>query len=221
MPILPDSRVALVEFCELHVPVWQAAAAAIGLSPAQLTTLDSLTKAARLKYNAQQTAKNAARSATGQFYDGEAALRDNVALLLKVIKTFADTTNNPGVYDTAQIPAPTPPSPKGPPDQPTEITVMLNMSGAVTFRWKNGNGGTGAYYTIRRRLAGTSDTFAIAGTTDRREFTDETLPGPGPWEYVIQGFRTNQPGPESNHVVLRLGGGGAQLQSMSEFKMAA
>jgi hypothetical protein len=225
MSVLPDSRLALVEFCEQHVPIFTTNAVAIGLTPAAVTAMDTLAKAARAKHTAQQIAKDAAKAATGQFYNAEDALRDSIANLVLIIKTYAETTNNPNVYTLAQIPPPSPPTPRAAPGQPTAIKVELLTGGQVKFSWKSTNAG-GGYFTIKRRLAGTQDPFVIAGSSDRRNFVDATLPGGGgPWEYAIQGFRSTSmgpaAGPESDHLIVSLGAGGLQVSGMGAIKMAA
>lgn len=221
MSVLPKTRTELVTFCEQHVPVFTANAAAIGLTPAQVTAMDNLAKAARTKLTAQAAAKDAAKAATLQFYTAEDTLRDSIADLVRIIKTYAETTDNPNVYALAQIPPPSAPTQRPAPGQPTNIRVELLTGGAVAFTWKSTNA-SGGYFVIRRRVAGTQDAFVIAGTSDRRSFTDTTIPaGGGPWEYAIQGFRTNVAGAESDHFILSLGAGGAQVQSLAQFKMAA
>jgi hypothetical protein len=225
MSVLPDSRLALVEFCEQHVPIFTANAVAIGVTPAAVTAMDNLAKAARAKHTAQQIARDAAKAATGQFYNAEDLLRDSIADLVRIIKTHAEVTNNPNVYTLAQIDPPSPPTPRAAPGQPNTIKVELLTGGQVKFTWKSANAG-GGYFTIKRRLAGTQDPFIIAGSSDRRNFVDVTLPGGGgPWEYAIQGFRSTSmgpaAGPESDHLIVSLGAGGLQVSGAATMKIAA
>lgn len=223
MAILPDTRLALLEFCEYHIPVFTTNALAIGLTNPQITAMSALATTMRSRLTAQQLAKEAAKAATLQYYNSEEALRDSIADLIRIVKTHAETTSNPNVYALAQIPAPVPPSPKPAPGQPTDIKVELLPGGHVSFKWKSTNA-SGGYFVIRRRPAGGDGggAWTIAGTSDRRAFVDVSLPGGGgPWEYSIQGFRTSVAGPESEHLVVRLGSGGLQVASLAQFKMAA
>lgn len=63
MPILPDGKLAQIEFFEAHNPVWAASATSIGLTSGLVTTLTTYTAAARAAYNAAQSARDASRAA--------------------------------------------------------------------------------------------------------------------------------------------------------------
>ncbi|MFY7896151.1 MAG: hypothetical protein ACOVP8_07955, partial [Phycisphaerales bacterium] len=48
MSVLPENKTDLLEFCEVHAPVWAANAAGLGLSPAACASFTAATDEARL-----------------------------------------------------------------------------------------------------------------------------------------------------------------------------
>src|SRR5262245_47814833 len=87
MAILPTKIQDLLDFCDLHGNVWEAApAAAIGLTAAQVTAFKALAAAARDAYNDQQADIAKARASTVTANTAAGAVRQSAADLLKVIK---------------------------------------------------------------------------------------------------------------------------------------
>lgn len=224
MSVLPANRLQQVEFCENHHDVWVAAAPTIGLLPSQISALDTLTATARKDYDAAQQARQASKARTQAFYISCGLMRDKAAELIRVIKTYADTTNNPNVYTIAQIPAPAEPGVNPPPGQPTNVVVTLSPSGVLNFKWKSENS-TGGFFQVKRRIGASATPYAIIGGAGEREYFDTTLPlGASNVTYIIQGFRGNTPGPESNPIGVQFGvagGGGGATVTGGTFQMAA
>ncbi len=90
---------------------------------------------------AQEQAKQANRVATQQAETAIDALRSSARDTVRPIRAFAEMQPKPDVvYNTAQIPPPSPPSPAPPPARTTDLTVTLSSSdGALTLRWKASN----------------------------------------------------------------------------------
>ncbi len=220
MPTVPTKDIEVIQFFEYHVPVWTAAPLTMGLTVAQMTALDTTTKAARIAFTAQQNAKNTAKAATVTFHNAIGALRNNGADLVKAIRAFAQTTSNPGVYALAQIDPPAPATPRPAPGQPTDFTVTLTTEGAITLKWKatDASASTGVYFNVRRKIGDAA--YEIIGNTGSKSFVDDTLPfGTSSATYIIQGFRGTQPGTASDQFIVQFGVGGGSLSS--ELKMAA
>jgi hypothetical protein len=221
MSTVPVKDLDVIQFFEFHYPVWNSAPpASIGLTPAQLTALDTATKAARNTYTAQQSAKNAAKAATVNFRTAIGALRNSGADLVKAIRAFAQTSNNPAVYSLAQIDPPAPPAPRPAPGQPNDFTVTLSTEGAIVLKWKatNAAASSGVYFNVRRKLAG-DETYTIIGNTGSKSFVDDTLPfGTTSATYIIQGYRGTQAGEASDQFVVQFGVGG---NGFAEMKLAA
>lgn len=220
MTVVPDRDLDAVQFFESHVPVWAATPAAVGLTAAQVAALDTATKAARNAYTAQQNARNAAKAATTAYHNNVGTMREIGGDLIKTIKAFAATSNNPGVYAAAQIPMPAQPGPLPPPGQPDDFDVRLTGSGGLSLNWKAANAApsTGAYFTVRRRL-GSQGPFVFIGGTGGKTFVDDSIPaGTSFVTYLVQGFRGEQPGPESELVSVQFGAGD---NVNAQFKLAA
>lgn len=213
MAIIPPGKVDLIQFCEAHVPVWSAVGASIGLLPAQITALDTATKAARAKFNAAETARAASKAATLNLDDSCDTLRANVALLVKTIKLYADNQANPDpVYAAAQIPPPAAPTSNPPPGQPNSFTFTIEPGGLLTLRWKSSNStsSTGANFVVARRVGNQSSVpFTVIGGTSSRVFTDDTIPaGVSVVTYIVTPKRNGVVGTPSDMISVQFGVGG-------------
>ncbi len=230
MPVLPPNDVAFIQFCEYHVPVWQAAPATIGLTAAQVTAFDNFTKASRAAYTAAQNARNASKAATVALKNALSTNRGNAGDLIKVIKAYADSTNNPNVYATAQIPPPAPPTPEPLPTKPTDVAVSLSGDGTLVVSWKSSNSAPsrGASFAVTRRIgtnASTPYTGIGAGVTTARgrgAFADSTVPvGTTTVSYIITPTRGTQTGEASDPVTVQFGVGGALTVTGGTLSIAA
>lgn len=215
MGIVPADRLGKIEFYEAHGAPWASNAVAIGLTAAQVTALDALTKAARTAYNAAEVARQAAKAATQNFYDKVNAMHSGPGAgsdLISIIKTTAQTKNDPNVYVLAQIPSPATPAPTPPPGTPFDFTVGLLQNGAVQLKWKcpNPTRTAGTIYEVKRSIGGgTSAAFVFVGATGSRTFTDETIPaGSAAVTYQITAVRSTSRGNPSQFTV-HFGTGGA------------
>jgi hypothetical protein len=215
--VIPDKDLEMIQFFETHWPIWTTAPTTIGLTAGQVTNLKNATESSRAKYSSQQTAKTAAKASTNALHSANSSLRDLGSALIAAIKAYAETTNNPGVYDIAQIPMPDPASPAPLPKQPDSITITLEPGGALTLKWKSNNS-AGAYFTIARMI-GDSGTFVTIGNAQKKTFTDGTLPlGSSSATYIITGVRGSRIGDSSEPVQVQFGvgsGGGLQIASVN------
>lgn len=221
MPTVPTKDLDAVQFFETHIPVWTANAVALGTSAAAVTALDGKTKTARADSNAQQTAREAARTATNVFHGSVRAMRAAGADIIRQIRTQAEVTGNPNVYNLAQIPPPSAPTANPPPGQPNSFAVSLTGSGAIVLTWKSTNSAPsgGAYFTVKRRLPGETS-FTVVGGTGSRSFADDSVPaGVNLVTYIVQGFRGSEPGVESDQMNVQFGAAGEGMTA--SLKMAA
>jgi hypothetical protein len=220
--VIPTKDLEAIQFFENHLVAWNESPSMIGLTALQCTNLHGLTDAARLAYSNQQAAKDTAAARTTDYHNAVKSMRALGADLVKTIKSFAATTNNPAVYGLAEIPMPAAPSPRPAPGQPTGFTISLTGSGAVELAWKSTNA-AGGFFTVTRKLAG-EDTFEPAGTVGKRKFTDGTIPvGTTGATYLVQGFRGNVTGEVSLPVGVQFGvaGGGGMMLAGEQLKLAA
>ncbi len=219
MGVVPNDRVGKIEFYEAHALAggpWAINAAAIGLLPASVTTLGTLTTAARANYNAHLAAQEAAKSATQKFYDSVRAMHSGAgagADMIQTIKTYAQTKNDPNVYVLAQIPPPAAGGITPPPGTPFDFTVGLLQDGSLELKWKcnNPSGTQGTIYEVKRQVGSGGMTFV--GATGVKTFTDDTLPsGSSPATYQVTAVRSTARGnPAQFTVSFGIGGGGAGL----------
>ena len=202
MGTLPTTRLGKIEFYENHIQAWGANAAAIGLAPADIVALSALVSNARNSYNSAEQARAASRSATIVYHDQTSNLTDFGAGLLRSIRNFAESNDDPNVYALAQIPAPSPPGPVPPPGQPFELRVGLFQTGALELKWKANNpaGSSGTVYEVQRRVGNSA--FEYIGAAGTRTFLDESLPaGSTGVVYQITGIRSTQRGQAAQFLV--------------------
>jgi hypothetical protein len=217
MAIVPKDRVAKLEFYEAHIDPWTTNTVAIGLVAASVTALSTAAADARAAYTAHVAAQAAAKAATATFYDKIRVLHNAPgygADMIQQIKTKATTTNNPGVYVLAQIPAPAIPSPVPAPGTPTDFTVNLMQDGTLELKWKcpNPSGAGGTIYQLQRR-AGAATEWTFAGATGSRRFVDASLPaGAAPVTYMITAVRSTAAGNPAQFTVNFGAGGVASIE---------
>lgn len=173
MSTLPQSRKARIEYFEARLSKWDTNAAAIGLSAGQVASLDTLVSAARSALDAAEQARTASKDSTVQFYSAEDAMRDLGADLIKTIRAFAQTTNNPDVYALASIPPPAQPTPAPAPAQPADLSGMIDPFGVVGLAWQSVPKGptSGIFFDVERRV-GQTGAWTPLGATQEARFHD-------------------------------------------------
>ena len=211
MPILPSRTQDLLDWFDLHRPVWIEEAMNIGLTSPQAAAFNTLAANARTAYNAKLAADEAARVAANQSREAISDARREASDLIRIIKGFAGNAADPlVVYNRAQIPPPAIPSPAPPPAKPTDITVELTpTTGDITLKWKASNpvGTQGTSYIIRRRT-NPNGNFEFIGVTGSKEYTDSTfIAGPDSVQYTVQGQRSDSAGPVSDILTINFGRG--------------
>ena len=221
MGVIPDSRLGKIQFYESHTLAggpWATNAAAIGLTPTSVTTLATLTTQARAAYNAAESARQAAKTATQNLYDKVRALHNGPGAgqdMIDTIRLWAETKNDPNVYTLAQIPPPATPGTTPPPGTPFEFTVGLLQNGALALKWKcnNPSGTQGTIYEVKRKIGSSTGAFNFVGASGVKTFTDQTLPSSSaPVTYQIIAVRSTSRGnPAQFTVNFGIGGGGAGL----------
>ncbi len=217
MSVLPDKKNDVIVFCEQHLPVWQAAAATIGLTAPQIAQLATLTSAARDGFTAAGAARQASKAATTTSNASIRTMREFAADLIRQIKAQAELADNPSeVYSAAQIPPPAAPSPLPPPGKPTNVAVTLEPTGAVTISWEasGSSASSGAYFNLVRKLPGQGGFSPLGGasgsTTENRrmKFTDNSVPASAASQgaqYIIQGQRGTTLGQASDAITVQFG----------------
>lgn len=188
MGVVPQTITGRIEFFENHLPVWAAAPTAIGLTAVQIADLNTLVSQARAALEAAQQARDNAKSATLDQNLLVEAMYDFGSDLIKTIKAYAETINDPTVYSKANVPPPAPPSPAGPPEQPTALTATLQPNGSLRLSWK-GTLAQKAFFSIFRRSEGEAN-FTMLDSVNARDYTDSSIPaGSNSVTYIVQARR--------------------------------
>lgn len=206
MAVLPDSRLGQLEWFESHNSIWSTNFAALNLSASQMTTLVSLTSAARATYNAMLAAQQASKNATQAWYDAQEAMSNKGADYIKAIKAFAATSGNPGVYTIAQIPPPKAPSPVPAPTQPSNLSGTISPQGVLTLSWGADRSGptSGIFFHVERKL-GDNGPWASLGATQELTYTDAAVTTYGTIAtYQVQARRGDKFSPWSMPLVVDL-----------------
>ncbi len=210
MAVLPDTRLAQIEWFEQRLGAWLLNASDIGLTGPQVAQLQGEITAARVAYTSAQQARNQSKSSTVNYYDASDTLVGDGRDLISTIKAFAETTNDPNVYVLADVPPPAPPGVIPPPGTPFDFRVGLRQDGSIELGWKSNNpsgGGSIVYEILRSDAGGPMNFVSNAG---EREFVDATIPpGTDTTTYQVTGIRGTERGAPAQFNV-RFGAGNQQ-----------
>ena len=213
MATIPETYIGRIEFFESHLPIWAVDPVAIGLTASQIVELTTRTATARTNFDAQVAQQAAARNSTQIQKDSNAFMYDLGADLVKTIRAFAQTTNDPNVYTAASIPPPAPPSPPGPPEMPTNLSASILSPFGIALAWK-GSLAKGTFFGIWRLLEGEVNATLIKSTKDK-SFEDRTLPdGTASVQYYITAYRDDFE-VNSATFTIQIGANGATSMSLA------
>jgi hypothetical protein len=248
MSTLPDKDLEQIVFMEQHAPIWAAAPTTVGLTSQTCTAITTAVSNARKAFDGAQLARQASKAATTGQKNNLHVMHTLAADAIKTIRLYAETTNNPAVYEHAQIDPPSPPTPALPPTQAVQIRASIEPNGALTLAWKAAPAPTspvngqmfdastqGVIYIISRKINNEA-TFSQVGTADPSRagargtstFTDNSLiAGSTNIQYLIIPRRGALIGPMSDvfSVTLGVGSGGGGMfiaaTSSAPMKIAA
>lgn len=209
MSELPRTRLGRLEYFEARGTLWTTNAVAIGLTPAQVTALKAAANANRNDFSAAEVARNASKAATTSFYNSGNTMFDLGRDLIKTIKAFAETTNNPSVYALANIDPPAPPTPVPAPEAPTDLAGTLDNFGVATLTWKAARSGpsSGIFFVVERQRAGEA-AYATLGATSEKSFIDpDPRAASGTVTYRVKAVRGGDASPWAQPIFFAIGGG--------------
>lgn len=172
--VVPQQRDLMIQFYEYHSPIWTANAAGVGLLPAQTTELATRLEKAKNSLDAVLAARQQAKALTLQLDADAAALRSYGAGLMSTIRGYAEQQADPAeTYVLAEIPAPQPAKPAGPPVAPEAVVADPNATGTITLKIK-GSVAQNASFHIERSIDG--GPYLLVGPTRLKTWTDEAVP---------------------------------------------
>jgi len=187
---MPFDRARALEWVEQRVEPWTDNQAAIDLSPEQIAAITLLAQSAREKLTQAGQARQAAKSATLEWYAAADQMRRLASDLIIDIKAYARGAGGEEVYGLAQINPRSPAGEAPPPAVPFDMRTSLTNDGAVNITWK-GKGPTGTRYHVLRQLDGENN-FIFLGDTSDKVFTDSTVPAGTPRvDYQIVAVHTD------------------------------
>jgi hypothetical protein len=222
--IVPDKQAEAINFFTSRLSLWAANAANIGLLPANVSAITAAVSDAQAKLNAALTARANAKSATVALTDSLSTMRSLGGDLIKTIRAYAETTENPAVYSLSNIPPVSPPTPLGPPAEPTNVQAALNSGGAVELAWDGSRLG-GTSFSIERQLtpiAAVPGTWTLIAVVEDRTYTDANVPqGQAMVAYRITAQRAGGTSDPSMPGVVLFGTAASQGQSATGLTLAA
>ena len=167
------SRRQRLDWIEARIDQWQANAAVIGITPAQALALKALVAAASASSTAAGVARDNAKSATRKYYDAMSGMSGPTRDLIVTIKAFAETSNNPNVYNLSNIDPPAPPTPVVAPTAPFDVSGSVSPTGNATITWDADRSGasSGIFFMLERKRGGEA-TFLVFGGTAEKNFLD-------------------------------------------------
>lgn len=188
---MPQERGDALDWVEQHIEPWTDNQAAIDLSVAQVAAITQLATTAREKLTAAGAARQAAKTATQEWYAAADQMKQLSSDLIIDIKAYARGDGGEQVYTLAQINPKDPPGEAPPPAVPSDMRTSLTNEGFVAMTWK-GKGPTGTRYHVRRRLP-SENVFTFLGDTSDKGFTDQTVPqGTTRVDYQIVAVHTDK-----------------------------
>jgi len=136
MPVVPDKKLEQINFAQEHLAPWTANTVALGLTPGQVTAISEATEAADGSYRTARTLRQQAKAGTAQADLDIRFMNTLVGDAVKAIRLRAESTNDPKLYNLAQIPAPAAPTAALPPTKPDSLRAVIGTTGGLTIQWK-------------------------------------------------------------------------------------
>lgn len=204
--IVPSGHIGKLDFYEAHLAPWATNAAALSFSIEQINDMTTLTQAARAAYTAKEQAADAAKAATETFYEAVGAMHGLGSGLIGQVKNKAKLDADPSLYQLAQIPLPSDPTPAGDPVAPTNVRAGLVNGGAIDLTW-DGTVARRQFFSVWRSLgSGQSATYEQIGAVAGKSFTDDTIPrGAEQAQYYVRAQRDTKISAPSAQLLVTFG----------------
>lgn len=220
MSVLPDGKMAFLEFSRVRLTDWQAHTAALGVSPELVAAFAVTLERAR---EAQHQADVLRLSAEGamQIADAEvASARAAAAEIVRLIKNHAVVEQDDKVYALGGLGVPRRPRRNSlpAPTTPRLLNPELNTDGSITIRWRVTQpvNARGTSYIVERQLPGRSD-WEHLGIVGGKSFTDDQLPSGIPYaSYRVQPRRGGVVGEASASLMVSFGRVGEGVEARAE-----
>jgi len=217
---LPTDPADVITFVSSRASVWALNQPLIGSTPAEVAAVEAILAEAKAAMRAAGIARDAARSATQQYYDAARRLRNASRIVVDNAKNLARASDDASVYQHARLNAPKVRARQAPPPgKPVRVECEAKQFGQVVVTWKcaNPRGLHGVVYEVLRRTLevserdgkrvvkwGPMEHIGIAGGDKR--FVDTTVPvGVPQVSYMIVSMHNGRKGETSNETPLQFG----------------
>ena len=203
--LVPDTQQGCITFYKDEVAgYWTPNAAAIGLSPADLTSINAKITAAETALTNAFAAKQESKNKTMILQNAIEQLRDVGASLIAVIRGKALQTGDFTIYTKANIPPPTQGTSQGPAVQPTDLGAFIDNLGNVQLSWQGSLAG-GTFFTVWRKLS-TESSWRQMGSVVSKGFADSTIPtGTVSANYYVVATRSGGSSPATEPITVLFG----------------
>jgi hypothetical protein len=175
---VPVANQDAIDFFAARVGDWAKGPAAIGLTSGQIDEINLRLAEAQARIAEAHAARIAAQTATLALSDAMRSLRGFGGDLVKTIRAFAETTEDPGVYTASSIPPVAEPTPAAAPAKPTLVTAAINTSGSITINWRGRRSG-GVQFIVQRSdtpVGQSPGPWRFVAVTPTNETLDNTVP---------------------------------------------
>ncbi len=204
MAIVPKTINGSISFFEQRIDRWTTAPTSIGITAAQAASLGTMITDARTAFTDAEQARMTSKDATATMRTKVNAMNELGGDLIKTIRAFAETTNNPNVYVLASIPAPKSPQPAGVPNPPENVVGSPQADGSIVVKW-TGSLAFNTVFSVWRKLAGES-TFEEVASVREKTWKDISVPaGIATVSYYVVAWREAGASDRSAEITVNLG----------------
>ena len=219
---IPRTIPELIDWCNVHDPLFSVNAVAVGLSVSQAAAFHTLVLAFVKANTEAQVARESSKISTLALKGAMEAVLATGGAYVNTIKAFAEITHNNNVYLLSGISPSDVPGVVPEPVAPARFGASINPDGSLTLNWKVAQpvGVTSVAYRVLRRVNTTTGPFVIVSTEGKgKTYTDKQLPyGVDRVEYIVQPVRGGVPGPQSDVFTVQFGsvvGGGLSIHTIA------
>ncbi len=215
---VPETQQDAIDFFATRIGDWAKGPAAIGLTSDQVTEVQSRLAEVQARLVEAHAARIAARRSTLALNDAMRNLRSFGGDLVKTIRTFAETNNDPSVYSASGIPPVADPTPAPPPAMPTQVRATITALGTISIEWRGRRSG-GVQFIVERRdtpVNAPPGPWRFVAVTPANETDDDTVP-PGLASVAYRVWAQSPAGASDASNPAALAFGNAQLAEDTNF----
>lgn len=171
--IVPDGRDDMIKFYANHMSAWETNMVELNLPQTTIDDLKAKLVAAQDQQAVVEQVRQTSKAETENLNALATILRATGSLVMTMIRTQAESTGDPNLYKLAEIPAPQPPKPAGPPETPIDFVADPLSNGTIELFWK-GSIAQGQDYRVERSVDGGE--WTLRENVRAKKWTDMAVP---------------------------------------------